>query len=134
MIPSDDVAVSVYPPVELPTSSCPYVGAVVIPVPPYNTPTDVVADTTPLLACRGPFRDERVRDAMNAFVVLELSATSDDIYAFVVVELFATRELMKEFVVVAFVVVLFVILSPVIVASVDENVSITPVDAFSNVV
>ena len=31
------------------------------PVPPYTTPTDVVADTRPLFACRGPFRVPRVR-------------------------------------------------------------------------
>ncbi len=59
--PRDDVAVSVYPPDELPNSNCPYIGADVSPVPPYSTPIDVVADTTPLLACRGPFRpDESV--------------------------------------------------------------------------
>ena len=29
------------------------------PVPPYTTPIDVVADTTPLFACRGPFRRPR---------------------------------------------------------------------------
>ncbi len=53
-IPRDVVAVSVYPPEELPTSTCPYDGAEVNPVPPYNTPTDVVAETTPLFACSGP--------------------------------------------------------------------------------
>ncbi len=31
------------------------------PVPPYTTPTDVVADTRPLFACRGPFRVPRYR-------------------------------------------------------------------------
>jgi hypothetical protein len=32
------------------------VGAAVRPVPPYNTPTEVVAETTPLFACNGPFK------------------------------------------------------------------------------
>ncbi len=53
--PSDDVAVSVYPPLELPSSICPYDGAVVNPVPPYITPIDDVAETTPAFACSGPF-------------------------------------------------------------------------------
>ncbi len=53
--PSDDVAVRVYPPEELPTNILPYDGAVESPVPPYNTPIDDVAETTPALACRGPF-------------------------------------------------------------------------------
>ena len=66
--PRDDVAVSVYPPDELPTSIFPNDGAVERPVPPYITPTDVVADTTPLLACRGPFRVEIVRPPLNVFV------------------------------------------------------------------
>ncbi len=48
--PNDDVAVSVYPPDELPTNIFPYAGADVSPVPPYITPIDVVADTNPLLA------------------------------------------------------------------------------------
>ncbi len=74
-IPRDVVAVSVYPPEELPTSMFPYDGAAVSPVPPYNTPTDVVAETIPLFACSGPFRVERVNPpfsvwlAVNVFVV-----------------------------------------------------------------
>ena len=47
--PSDDVAVSVYPPDELPTNMFPNDGVVVRPVPPYTTPIDVVAETTPSL-------------------------------------------------------------------------------------
>ncbi len=56
--PSDDVAVSVYPPFALPSSICPYDGAVVNPVPPYITPIDVVAETTPAFACSGPLSVE----------------------------------------------------------------------------
>ncbi len=52
--PSDEVAVRVYPPFELPNRICPYDGAVVSPVPPYITPTDDVAETTPAFACSGP--------------------------------------------------------------------------------
>ena len=55
--PREEVAVSVYPPDELPTSIFPYDGAEVKPVPPYNTPILVVAETTPLLACSGPFSE-----------------------------------------------------------------------------
>lgn len=54
----------------------------------------------------------------NKLVLVALSATSRVIYALVVV---------------AFVVVLLVTVSPVIVATVDENVSMTPVVAFNNV-
>ncbi len=43
-----------YPPEEFPTSIFPYDGATVNPVPPYITPIDVVALTTPLFACNGP--------------------------------------------------------------------------------
>ncbi len=71
MIPREDVDVSVYPPSELPSSSCPYVGATASPVPPYNTPTDVVADTTPLFACSGPFREPSVTVLLNVFVPLQ---------------------------------------------------------------
>ena len=56
---SVEVAESVYP-VPLPTKSCPKEGVVVSPVPPYTTPIEVVADTTPLLACSGPLSEERV--------------------------------------------------------------------------
>ncbi len=55
------MAVSVYPPDEFPTSIFPYDGDEVNPVPPYNTPIDDVADTTPLFAWSGPFRFPTVR-------------------------------------------------------------------------
>jgi len=44
--------------------------AVVAPVPPYNTPIDVVAETTPLFACSGPFNVPRVNVELNVFVPL----------------------------------------------------------------
>jgi hypothetical protein len=56
MRPSDEVAVSVYPPVEFPTSIWPKVGAVESPVPPYATEMVELAETTPLIAWRGPVR------------------------------------------------------------------------------
>lgn len=62
--PSDDVAIAMNvlfgPPISSDDEAI-----LVSPVPPYTTPTDVVADTTPLFACSGPFRVLRVR----AFVV-----------------------------------------------------------------
>jgi hypothetical protein len=58
--PSDEVAVSVYPPVEFPTSICPKVGAVESPVPPYATEMVELAETTPLIAWRGPLREPMV--------------------------------------------------------------------------
>lgn len=73
--PSDDVAVSVYPPFELPTSIFPYDGVDDNPVPPYNTPTDDVALTTPLFACSGPLSVPTVNppfsvcNAENTFAV-----------------------------------------------------------------
>jgi hypothetical protein len=48
----------VYPPDELPTKTCPYVGATASPVPPYIVPILVVALTTPPFTCRGPFSPE----------------------------------------------------------------------------
>lgn len=45
----------------------PYEGAVVRPVPPYMTPIDVVALTTPPFACSGPFRLEIVKPPLNTF-------------------------------------------------------------------
>ena len=41
------------------------------PVPPYITPTDVVAETTPPFACSGPFRPE------NRFSVPMLATVAD---------------------------------------------------------
>ena len=38
---------------------------VVAPVPPYATPIEVVAETTPALACRGPLREPRVKELLN---------------------------------------------------------------------
>lgn len=52
----------------------PYEGAEVRPVPPYSTPTDVVAETTPLLACSGPFRVEMVRPPLNVLVLVKVLA------------------------------------------------------------
>ena len=37
----------------------------VCPVPPYSAPTDVVADTTPLLACKGPLSVPNVSVPLN---------------------------------------------------------------------
>ena len=65
--PRELVAVKVYPPEEFPTSSCPYVGADVSPVPPYSTPMEEVAETTPLFACRGPLRFARVSPPLKVF-------------------------------------------------------------------
>jgi hypothetical protein len=56
MRPREEVAVRVYPPDEFPTRMFPYEGAEVSPVPPYKTPMEVVADTTPLFAWSGPLR------------------------------------------------------------------------------
>ena len=43
-------------PVEFPTRSCPYVGEVLIPVPPKAVESVVVAETVPLMACKAPVR------------------------------------------------------------------------------
>ena len=48
------------------------------PVPPYTTPTDVVADTRPLFACRGPFR---LPERVSAPVVEKLEVAVDPKYA-----------------------------------------------------
>jgi hypothetical protein len=58
--PRLEVAVSVYPPVEFPTNICPKVGAVESPVPPYATEMVEEAETTPLIAWRGPVREPMV--------------------------------------------------------------------------
>jgi hypothetical protein len=60
MRPREEVAVSVYPPVEFPTSICPKVGAVESPVPPYATEMVEEAETTPLIAWSGPVREPMV--------------------------------------------------------------------------
>ncbi len=52
------------------------------PVPPYTTPTDVVADTRPLFACRGPFRVPRVREELNVFALVNVF----DVYVLGIVE------------------------------------------------
>ena len=70
--PRDEVAVSVYPPAELPTNMFPYEGAVVSPVPPYNTPTDDVAETSPLFACSGPDRVPRVNVELNVLAPVKV--------------------------------------------------------------
>ena len=36
------------------------------PVPPYNTPIEVVAETTPLLACKGPFNESMIKFVVEA--------------------------------------------------------------------
>ena len=59
--PREEVAERVYPLDALPRSNWPYEGAEVRPVPPYSTPTDVVAETTPPFACSGPLREPTVR-------------------------------------------------------------------------
>jgi hypothetical protein len=73
-IPRDEVAVSVYPPFEFPTNTCPYEGAVVSPVPPYNTPTEEVADTRPLFACSGPLSVPRVNVELNVLAFVNVFA------------------------------------------------------------
>jgi hypothetical protein len=80
-IPKDEVDISVYPPRALPTSKLPYEGAVVRPVPPYSTPTEVVAESTPLFACIGPFRVPRVK-AENVFAPVNVFA----VYVFGIVD------------------------------------------------
>ena len=42
------------------------------PVPPYNTPIDEVADTTPPFAWRGPFRVPRVNVELNALALVNV--------------------------------------------------------------
>ena len=91
--PNDDVAVSEYPPVPLPTSMFPYDGAVVSPVPPYITPTDVVADTTPALACSGPLRELTVRPPLNVFEFVNVFV----VYVFGIVVLLFIYELIALF-------------------------------------
>ena len=54
----------------------------VSPVPPYTTPTDVVADTRPLFACRGPFRVPRVREELNVLALVNVF----DVYVLGIVE------------------------------------------------
>ena len=95
--PSDDVAVSVYPPDELPTSICPYDGADVKPVPPYRTPTDVVADTTPAFACSGPLSEPNVRLPLNVFAPVNVLV----VYVLGIVVEAAMYELIALFCVVA---------------------------------
>jgi len=56
--PSDDVEVSVYPPRAFPTRILPNDGDVERPVPPYATERVDVAETSPLIAWRGPFSEE----------------------------------------------------------------------------
>ena len=63
-------------------------GAVVSPVPPYSTPTDVVAETTPLFACSGPLSVLMVNPPLNVFVFVNVLA----VYVFGIV----VEELMKE--------------------------------------
>ena len=48
--PSDEVAVRVYEPVELPTRMLPYDGSVEMPVPPKAVARVEEAETTPLMA------------------------------------------------------------------------------------
>ena len=55
-----DVAVKAYPPDEFPTNTFPYDGTDESPVPPYTTPMDVVAETTPFAAVKGPFAVPKV--------------------------------------------------------------------------
>jgi hypothetical protein len=59
--PSDEVAVSAYVPLLCPTRIFPKLGAVVSPVPPYMTPTEVVAETMPLFAWSGPLSEPMAR-------------------------------------------------------------------------
>jgi hypothetical protein len=72
--PSDEVAVRVYPPVAFPTRSCPYVGSVEIPVPPYTTESVLVAETTPLTAWRFPVMEPMVRPPLKVLEPLYVFA------------------------------------------------------------
>ena len=45
---------------------------VVEPVPPYTPESEVVADTTPLIAWRGPVRDAMVRPPLKVFAPLHV--------------------------------------------------------------
>jgi len=53
-MPSDDVAMRLYPPDELPTRTSPYAGAVDTPVPPYAMESVEDAETAPFIACKVP--------------------------------------------------------------------------------
>jgi hypothetical protein len=55
----------------------PYDGADVNPVPPYNTPIDVVAETVPLFACRGPLNDE-VKLSVPTLANVDDAVTNDE--------------------------------------------------------
>ena len=59
-------------------------------VPPYSSPMDVVAETTPLLACSGPLRVPIVKPPLNVFVFVNIFA----VYVFGMV----VEEWMKEFI------------------------------------
>lgn len=110
VMPKLDVATKSYPPEELPRSSCPYEGAVEVPVPPFVIPRMPVTsevrftsavEITPAVALRNPENDPRTSDDARKFVVDALSA--------------------ERYVVVACVAVAFVALTPVRVAFVAEN-------------
>ena len=72
--PREEVAVRLYPPVELPRRILPYEGDDDRPVPPYKTPIDVVAETTPALACKGPLNELKVSVPLNMFAPLQVLA------------------------------------------------------------
>ena len=61
----DEVAKSVYVPLEFPTNICPNVGAVLIPVPPKKVERVEEAETTPLIAWRGPVNEPIVTPELN---------------------------------------------------------------------
>ena len=54
-------------------------------MPPYRTPIEVVAETTPLLACRGPLRVASVRLVIEASVALSTEEKRLVVVALVVV-------------------------------------------------
>jgi hypothetical protein len=85
LIPSVEVAESVYP-TPVPTRSCPKVGVEERPVPPYKTPIEVVAETIPLFACKGPLSEPSVKFETTALVALRSEAKRLVEVAFVVVE------------------------------------------------
>ena len=70
IMPKDDVAYAVYPPDMLPTSTDEE-AMEVRPVPPYSTPIEVVAETRPLFAWRGPFNVPRYAEPETESAVVE---------------------------------------------------------------
>ena len=57
--PKDDVAIKSYPPKLLPMRSCPYAGAVEVPVTPLPMPSARASVKVPLIVAPAPFKSER---------------------------------------------------------------------------